>query len=264
MPSPSPAEILAKCAEAYASCSTYQDTGETRTVMIHGSHPWDRITQRVPFRTFYERPDRLFFEYRQMTIGPEEEWHRAFVCASAASVVSWSTIPLTGVPLPTNLHDALGALMGVSGCSAGITPWLLFPNRQFTPLPDPATATVLGEEVVDDEPCHRLRGSRLSGSGLDVNFEVWIGADHLVRKIARRNEFNADSRRRQHEMMIQRAATLPADDPKRTQMEAFAGQMASGLSRDFVSEATTELHPRVNLPVDPSVFDVSAPPELAS
>jgi hypothetical protein len=87
MPTEQPAaEILANVVRTYATCRSYREEGDERTVFITGTLPWQRRTTRKRFRTAFVRPDRLFFEYLEVEVGPEAEWHRGVVWTDATGV----------------------------------------------------------------------------------------------------------------------------------------------------------------------------------
>lgn len=256
MSSPSPADILAKCAEAYASCRTYQDTGEVRSVIIRGPRPWERHTQRKPFRTAFERPDRFFFEYHEMTLGPEEEWHRGFVCSNEASFVFWSSVWPRALPAPPDLQHALAAFGGTSGGMSVFAAWLLMPTPEHNSLPTPATAELIGTELIDGHVCYRIRGARTRGPASDL----WVGCeDHLVRREAHRTEFSANSRQNMQASMASHLATMSKDDPGRTTFEESIRSLDSLPAIGFVSESVAEFRPFLDVLVEASVFDAKAP-----
>jgi len=254
-------EILAKCAEAYASCRTYQDVGEVRTAMIRGPRRWERHTHRRPFRTYFDRPSRFFFEYREMTVGPEDEWAGGFVCSNGDRFTYWSTLRMEGVPAPTDLEHALGAFTGVSGGSASFAATLLDIGKAHNPLPGSGTAQLLAEAVVDGRSCFRIVGARLSGP----QSEVWIDrATFAVRRAFHRIEINEETRRRNHEQVTLAFEKLAKDDPRRAMMAKFIDRPAPEHVQDVTTESVTEFSPLLDAPIDPAVFDVSARPELIS
>lgn len=249
---PSAADILAKCAEAYASCRTYQDTGEVRRTMT-GSRQSIRHTQRLPFRTAFERPSRFLFEYRDMDLGPTEEWAGGFACLKDGRTTCWTSFSgaCTG-----DLANALAALTGVSGSSASFVPTLLGLAPAYSPLPRAGTATLIAEEQVDGHECFRIRGKRRGG----ILVDLWVDcATGLVRRADSSQEFNAASRRRMRDDLKRRLVSIPENDPHRAELESAVEHMDKEATVDFVSESTMTFHPGLDAPLDPSVFDVSPP-----
>jgi hypothetical protein len=88
--SPSAAEILTSVAARYAAARTYQDSGEQATVFVHGPKPWQRRTTRKVFRSAMERPNRFLFEYKDVSVGPESEWHVGALWRDDEGVHAWS------------------------------------------------------------------------------------------------------------------------------------------------------------------------------
>jgi hypothetical protein len=208
--------ILARTRAAYANCRTYRDSGESTTVVVMGPQPWERRTSIKRFRTAFERPQSLFFEYRDVGVGPESEWSRALVCAGPDGILTWSTLRIAQEP-PKSIHAALYHLMCVSGGTSGTTPWLLVPTPERCPLPESHSAWIAGTDRLGGSECFRVRGH----DRLGTPFDVWIDPrTHAVRRIS--------------------------------ETRTFAGGSRSGAG--FTTQTVTTFEPVFDEPVDPASF----------
>jgi hypothetical protein len=152
-----PEKLLASMAEAYASCATYRDSGRvlTRFLETDGSpkHTSDR-----PFRTAFVRPSHFRFEF-QNRYRDDGEWHRYIIWADGTHVRVWSHFGAR-LEQPESISLAIAGGTGVSGASAHTIPVLLMPERvsgrRLTELVD---LHLVGEELIDEFPCHRLTGT---------------------------------------------------------------------------------------------------------
>src|ERR1700709_667768 len=115
-------QILDQMISAYASCSSYMDEGEVRTVFLEKNGP---RTVTKPFSTAFVRPSDLRFEYKERR--GEEEWDRYLIAGSADAVKSWWSLD-PGVKNPENLTAALVEAAGVSNGSSVTIPSLLMPE----------------------------------------------------------------------------------------------------------------------------------------
>ncbi|MEQ1735725.1 MAG: hypothetical protein ABL886_04915 [Rhodoglobus sp.] len=252
--SPTAADILAKCAEAYASCRTYEDSGEVHSVIIRGPKSSERHTQRQRFRTAFERPDRFLFDYREMSIGPEEEWPGGLACSSDGRLRFWCSYEAS-VP-PSDLDHALAALTGISCGTASFIPKLLGVGSARGPLPEASTSELLGEVSLEGLACYRIRGKRWADRTVDLWIECATG---LVRRAVSSEEFNAESRRRMRETMVRHLEAMPEDDPHRAMMQLAMEDLGKQQSMDFATETTIAFQPFTDRPINPAVFEVSAP-----
>lgn len=151
-----PHRILEAVAEAYASCSTYRDSGQVTTRYLHPEGQPSRTSTR-PFSTAFRRPDRFRFEFRSRHC-IEGEWKRYIIWADGPAVQTWWDVN-PGRKQPPSLARALGAAAGVSGLSAHTVPALLMPDRVrrswLTALVDLAS---IEDALLGDVACYRLSG----------------------------------------------------------------------------------------------------------
>jgi hypothetical protein len=251
---PSVEEILSRCAAAYANCRTYQDTGESTAEFVRGPGPRDRHTQRRPFRTFFQRPDRLYFEYSTKGVGPENTWHRTFIVTNEKDGFEWSTLrtPELKREEPRTTLLALATLTGVSGGPACFAPFLLLPHLDHFPLPYASTTTFVGREDVDGHGCYRLHGQ---GKDARVS-ELWIDADQMaVRRLRYTHTFDDAARMKLDASRAHLARMRPDDDPMRVHLDRAYGRNGLHPSEDFASENVLTLSPRFNVDIDPRVFE---------
>ena len=258
MSTSSASDVLARAANVYVSCRTYQDTGEVTAVLVTGARPWNRTTQKMRFRTVFSRPDRLLFEYRDVGLGPESEWNREVIWGGATSACSWSTLK-PGVSSHKNITHAAGALAGVShGVSASI-PYMLFSAEpRYSCLPDPSTASVVGTGDVEGRACTKIEGI-LRGRRRAV---AWIeNASSLLLKLESEMVSDDESRMQQLKGMREHLAGMRPDDPHRSAVEKAVAHFSESRLTDHRTEYSTEWRPTLDQTVDPACLEFSLPTE---
>jgi hypothetical protein len=255
-PTPTPDEILGNMYTAYRSLRTYEDEGEQHKFMRghqltsrgHGKH--------LRFRTSFSRPSNVFFEYKEVGVGPESEWIHGIVCANASGVVKWWTLR----PEPDTsrtLSNALGGFAGVSGRTSYVIPKMLIPELEEQPRIGPAGEMHLrGTDVMEGHECF-LVGNEPAGS--ESSYVMWIDCDSWVlRRTDERKQFNTDTRSRLVEGMRKHMESLPSNTPREV-IETAIKHMESQAGNDFDSESTTIWRPHVNPDIAPSVFEFRQP-----
>jgi hypothetical protein len=252
----SASEILARVAETYASCRSYRDDGEEQTVFITGTMPWHRNTTRKRFRTAFVRPERLFFEYREVGIGPESEWHRGVAWTDASGPHAWNSLGINVVKIDS-IDSAVGSLAGLSNSASSFAAKLLLPGIGGPSyLPDPVTARLIGDEIVDGVPCHRIEGQRFSNQPVTI----WVECQSfLVRRVASGMEFSEETLRRQEQQLRDYIAKMPANAPSRARLEKGAAMRAEHPTTAFRAEATMLRRAAINVEIDESVFAFTPP-----
>ena len=115
----SPEQILEKMVSVYASCNSYADEGEVRTIFIQNGA---RRTVVKPFSTAFVRPSNFRFEFEDRR--PDDNWIYYIVWRDATSIKSsWSIKP--GIRTFESLSLALAGATGVSSSAAINVPSLL-------------------------------------------------------------------------------------------------------------------------------------------
>jgi hypothetical protein len=187
-----PEQILKALAEAYASCSTYRDSGQVTTHFC--SEDRDPRTSVKPFVTAFHRPDQFRFEYRDR-YDVEHEWNRYIVWADGEAVRTWWDVN-PGVKQPESLELALAGATGVSSGSAHTVAALLMPDRVGgRRLTDLAELASLGDEPLGEVTCYRLSGRFLVSKRWPERAEhspltLWIDCDTLlIRRIEAATQF---------------------------------------------------------------------------
>lgn len=171
------AQIIAQMEEAYATCTTYTDSGE-----IHKTFHRDGRVKIIRFETAFIRPDRFRFEFNQADRhNPEGPRQRYIVWQDGRHVRRWS-YAREQVNRKATLSLAIAGATGVSSGVAHYVPRLMIPeidggsvtDGRFTRIDDVTLAIDATGESVD---CYRLVGSE---------FELWIGTqDFLLRRVIR-------------------------------------------------------------------------------
>jgi outer membrane lipoprotein-sorting protein len=170
-------EVLAKMAEAYKGCKSYEDEGE---VAIKFDTPQRQWTDRRPFKTAFVRPNKLRYEFTSklgpMLPGPST---RYVVWADGTKIRSWWSIQ-PKVETFSSFNMALAGPTGVSGRSAITVPSLLFDMQRVTRLDQLASPTLAGEEQVDSAACLKVEGKGRRGEPVTL----WLDKEmFLIRKI---------------------------------------------------------------------------------
>lgn len=253
---PTAAEVLERTKNAYATCSSYRDRGEVVTVFITGVKPYHRRTTRRPFRTAFLRPDSFYFQFRDVTVGPESEWSMYAVWAAGGRARSWSTRD-ERIKAHPSILEALSGPTGVSGGSAIRIPRLLIPNEhQAYSLPAPDGSTMREDALEDGTRCYVVRGPMPRG---DIR-EHWIDSTtYLLRAVhgehlhtpARTRELRAKARRE-----IEERAEL---DPQ--QRRRLLDSMDSMTERpsEFTTTHTTTYEPEVDVAIASDAFELIPP-----
>lgn len=139
-------EILRLMEQAYASASTYRDSG---TSITRAARPADggETARTLRFSTAFRRPGEVRFAYKS----DNEEWGRVTL-TTASGVESW--VEGAEIPLPRDsIQTALrGATAPSSGVSAIVAP-MLFPEMGRSESFLNLTATTrLADQEIDGEP----------------------------------------------------------------------------------------------------------------
>jgi hypothetical protein len=147
-PELSAADLLQRTASIYANCSSYQATGAVTTVFVTGKWPWDRRTTKKRFKTAFVRPDRFYFEYREVGVGPESEWRGGVIWAKNSEQKNWSTQRFISAGCES-ISDAVGTFAGVSdGASPFIPRMLISDSGGASSLPEPFVLAIPGIALV--------------------------------------------------------------------------------------------------------------------
>lgn len=233
--SSSAAAILARMTELYASCGSYQDVGEVVDVLVNGPKRWQRRTSRKSFQTAFVRPDRLLFEFKDRTLGPESEWAHFALWTDADGPREWSTFLAEETPRSTrfaNLIAALGSeelLYFGTSCRA---PRLLLGLGGASTLADFESVDVGGVDEIDGHACWRIAARR------DGRPEVlWVDRESsLLRRHHERTFFDPTVER----------VLLPKGAPV-------------SLVSQFTTETTTFYSPQIDVDIAADVFAIEAP-----
>jgi hypothetical protein len=152
----SAAEILERMIASYASCKTYQDSGEVTTA-FSGSGPSFRDIK--PFSTAFVRPARFRFEFSSAFLPFDNHWRRYLVWADGAKTRTWWDVK-PGIVESPSLELALAGATGVSGGSAQRVPAMLMPSRVWgRPLTDLIDLQRLEDAPLGKSVCFRIQGT---------------------------------------------------------------------------------------------------------
>jgi hypothetical protein len=253
---PTAADLLSQVAAQYASLLTYSDEGEEVTVFVTGQQSWERRTVKKRFKTAFVRPDKFFFQYREVGLGPESEWRGGTIWTDGSGVHTWSTIEFPAGH-GHSIEQATGGFAGVSSGTSTLTAKLLLPDIDArSPLPEPSTSRLLGEGSVEGKSCWKVEGLRF---GMQSAI-TWIDRrDFVIRRVDHANEFNDDTHRRQMDSVREVLKNMPADDPKRSILERGLAMREGQPSRRFRMESTTIIRPAIDRVIAPATFAFTPP-----
>jgi hypothetical protein len=128
-------------------------------------------------------------------------------------------------------------MAGISNMGSTFASKLLIAEvKGHSPLPDPATARLVGEDAVDGVECHRIEGIRFG----EQNVTVWIERiSFLVRRLDCGRAFTEETLRRQQQQVQDAVAKMPIGDPNRAMIEKGMAMRAERPAKSFQTEATT-------------------------
>ena len=175
-------QIMDQAISTYASCDSYLDEGEVRTLFLT---PRGKRTEVKPFSTAFVRPTDFRFEFRDRVGDGEEDWTRYIVWRSSEAVKTWWTIR-PGVKTAEDLPLALAGATGVSGGSAAVIPSLLLPEMSGMRYTSLTGLKLLGEEKVNGSDAYKIEGQDRGGRTLTF----WIDkASLLIVQLYERTKF---------------------------------------------------------------------------
>jgi len=168
---PTAQQIVGQMFSAYASCRTYQDTGEVRTVFLEGER---QRTVALPFSTAFVRPASFRYEFRSRR--GEAEWDRYIIWKEGDAVKSsWSIRP--GVITDRSFSMSISGANGVSGKSALTVPSLLMPDElRANPIKALTNLRLAGEEKIAGREAYRIEGDDFRGN----TTTVWIDKQQFL------------------------------------------------------------------------------------
>jgi hypothetical protein len=150
---PSAEKLIEQMASVYASCRSYLDEGEVRTVFVEQKRGRTAVK---PFFTAFVRPAEFRFEFRDRR--GEDEWNTYVIWRGAENVKTWWTIR----PAVENQKDLFTALSGAAGVSslASVTiPALLMPDlARGNRIKSLSDLKLIGEEQINGANAYRVEG----------------------------------------------------------------------------------------------------------
>ncbi len=247
-------ELLERVATRYATCRSYQDEGDVRTVLTAPELPGGSHVMKRPFTTAFLRPDRFRFESWQRGHGERTEWPQLVVWADGQLVRSWWT-SRPRVETHASMHEALGGPTGVSGRSAWLIPSLLLPGGPgWKTLPSPERIGAVALEQMDGMECYRLdtRPSPVK------KVSIWIEAGtSSIRRIDGHSRFTREFLEQQRREVSRAIAANPGrfGEDAGNHLESFSQRPTRG----FESDTRTSYRPSFDVDLEPAVFAFSPP-----
>ena len=191
-------QIVELSTKVYARCDSYRDSGVAGTTYVGDDREW---TAEKPFTTAFVRPDRIRFEYQDMSAGdPPPSF---IIWAEGDDVRTWSDVE-PGVNRPGTLGGAIADAAGVSQGAAHRIPSMLLPDAS---APKSALELSYARRIEDADEggfaCFRLRGQsirtpRTLGSGensvvlRENSSTIWIDKQsYLVRRVDESNVYDS-------------------------------------------------------------------------
>ena len=243
------ARILERTRSPYANCRSYRDIGEATTVSIRGEKPWQRFTFRKPFQTAFVRPHRFLFEFKEMSVGPNDEWPHRAVWRNAVGVFTWATheSETRGIEPCPSIERVLEQWSAASDRASHIVPHLLGLCGGTSPLPETSAVELVGRDEVDGRGAWRIQSTRFA------HVEVhWIDVDrHLVLRTFARTRHTPELHRALRDAQLSRPE-LTADERERLAREPVP-------TDSFTLETTVFYRPEFDIDIDDRAFDVRPP-----
>lgn len=154
------ADIMFSLAQAYANCKSYCDRGIVRHF---GDGESESYRHRVAFKTIFERPDKMYFEWMESPVKTNEEQeasHRvsAFWCDGKTTQRQFYS--QSDPVISQSLEHAITASAGLSkGASVTVAAYMLPTLRnQMRTLLRLQDVRRLDDAVVDGVECYMLKG----------------------------------------------------------------------------------------------------------
>lgn len=175
-------DIIRRMAQVYAESKSYTDRGVVISVFI--SEDGTRTIEK-PFKTFFVRPDRFRFEYREKKTIGQSSHYIAYKNGEDVKVY-WNIGPEMVGKIKT-LSEALSAAAGISSGSARTVPTMLIPgDSEFR------NAIIYYEPLrIEDAVFDGVNCFRISDRADYRRLTLWIGKeDFLLRKMYQEQDFN--------------------------------------------------------------------------
>lgn len=187
-------QIVGQMMAAYASCQSYQDTGEVRTVYQDANRP---RTVVQPFSTAFVRSAGFRYEFRSRR--GEAEWDQYIIWKQGEEVKSWWSLR-PNVITDRSFSMSISGATGVSGKSSLTVPGMLMPDElRAGPIKDLTNLQSLGEETLGTRAAYKVEGK----DSLGRPTTIWIDKQNLLllqvfekRKISRtdgKGEFEVEA-----------------------------------------------------------------------
>lgn len=253
-------ELITRARRVYAECASYSDEGTHSTLFEHVARPW--MAKQLRFVTRWRRPDRFYFEYREVQpelvfpgwrVPPasEDAWTRHAVWANAEGAGGWWTLD-SKIESGT-LESAISGATGVSGGTAYNIPSLLrVIDRPPTWFPSPAGFE--GEVVqLDGRECLCIPMRTAERTE-----QLWLErSSGLVLRFDERVEFSTqgqiDSSRGHVERMRKSIEDNPASAEQYASLLRSLEERAADAARHPPEAFTTRSSTRCNPRLDPDL-----------
>jgi hypothetical protein len=166
-------------ADAYATARTYVDHGTVNRLLLSGN---DQSSERLSFRTLFERPHKFRYEFTEEATG-----QRLAIWQKEPPARRYWTVH--GRIETTTLASAIASATGISSGSALSVPNLLMPSL----IGAVSLADIDDVRRTSLEPLQGVECVRLDGRHLGTSVVLWIGADDLlIRMIHQKGHFGSD------------------------------------------------------------------------
>jgi len=191
-------QIVELSTKVYARCGSYRDSGVASTTYVSDNSQW---TAEKPFTTAFVRPDRIRFEFKDMSAGDPPP--SSIIWAEGGDVRTWRDVQ-PGVNRPGTLSGAIAEAAGVSQGASHRIPSMLLPDAS---APKSALELSYARRIEDADEggfaCFRIRGQsirtpRTLGSGettvvlRENSSTIWIDKQsHLVRRVDESNSYDS-------------------------------------------------------------------------
>jgi outer membrane lipoprotein-sorting protein len=168
---PTALQIVDQMVSTYASCKTYQDTGEVRTTILDEK---GKRTALMPFSTAFVRPANFRFEFRSRR--GETEWDRYILWKQDDSVKSWWSIR-PGIITDRSFSMSVSGATTISNKASLTVPSMLIPEElRANPIKALTGLNLVGEEKIGAQTVYKLEGQDFRGN----TTTIWIDKQRLL------------------------------------------------------------------------------------
>lgn len=176
-----PEAILKRMAQVYGQCISYQDTGMVEIAYHEATS--GRI-EKMPFKTYFKRPNLLRFEWTDYN--PWAEGRTSIVWSNGKEVFTyWEP---DRYEKEETLSLGVAGASGISHGAAHTVPRLLVEEITGFKLTELTNLSLANDEEVEGELCYHIKGKQPFSDSI---YDLWVSKrDFLLRKVRNQSKYD--------------------------------------------------------------------------